>query len=33
MMEVIKLALEPVKKKKPAKKKISALSVKKSKRK
>ena len=33
MMEVIKLALEPVKKKKPAKKKISALSVKKGKRK
>jgi ATP-dependent Lon protease len=33
MMEVIKLALEPVKKIKPAKKKISALSVKKSKRK
>ena len=33
MMEVIKLALEPVKKKKPAKKKISALSLKKSKRK
>jgi ATP-dependent Lon protease len=33
MMEVIKLALEPVKKKKPAKKKRSALSVKKSKRK
>jgi ATP-dependent Lon protease len=33
MMEVIKLALEPVKKKKPAKKKISALPVKKGKRK
>ena len=33
MMEVIKLALEPVKKKKPAKKKITALSVKKGKRK